>query len=240
MDQRQAPAGGGRKGGASRHTPVNVETNERLTYRLGLNSLGWIACWKRIFHYPLGMKILAISGSTRQLSTNTALLRAFQALAPADIAIDVFDRIGEFPVFSPDLEGPNTPDSVVRFIEKISVSDGLIISSPEYVRSIPGGLKNAIDWLVSGEAVIGKPIALAHASHRGDDMLAALRTVLSTVSSHFSESIFFRLPVMKHVPDTIRESLMSSDNRPGAEKFLKDFAAFCQSQKGQAPDAIAI
>ncbi|KQY63272.1 FMN reductase [Ensifer sp. Root142] len=184
------------------------------------------------------MKILAISGSSRELSTNTALLRAFQALAPADIA--VFDRIGELPVFSPDLEGPNAPESVIRFIEKISVSDGLIISSPEYVRSIPGGLKNAIDWLVSGEAVVGKPIALAHASHRGEDMLAALRTVLSTVSSSFSENIFFRFPVMNQAPDAIRESLMTSANRPGAEKFLKDFAAFCRSQISEVPDAIAI
>jgi chromate reductase, NAD(P)H dehydrogenase (quinone) len=126
---------------------------------LVLNSLVWTACRIRIFHYLFGMKILAISGSTRQLSTNTALLSALQALAQPDIEIDVFDRIGELPVFSPDLEGPNTPESVIRFIEKVSASDGLIISSPEYVRSIPGGLKNAIDWLVSGEAVIGKPIS---------------------------------------------------------------------------------
>lgn len=214
--------------------------NYFLTYRLGRNSLVWTACRIRIFHYLLSMKILAISGSTRQLSTNTALLRAFQALAPADVAIDVFDRIGELPVFSPDLEGSNTPESVIRFIEKISASDGLIISSPEYVRSIPGGLKNAIDWLVSGEAVIGKPIALAHASHRGEDMLAVLRTVLSTVSSNFSERIFFRFPVMKQAPDAIRGSLMTSTNRPGAEKFLKDFAAFCRSQKREIPDAIDI
>lgn len=206
--------------------------------RLGAQLSVVDTCRTKIFHYLLGMKILAISGSSRELSTNTALLRAFQALAPADIA--VFDRIGELPVFSPDLEGPNAPESVIRFIEKISVSDGLIISSPEYVRSIPGGLKNAIDWLVSGEAVVGKPIALAHASHRGEDMLAALRTVLSTVSSSFSENIFFRFPVMNQAPDAIRESLMTSANRPGAEKFLKDFAAFCRSQISEVPDAIAI
>jgi chromate reductase, NAD(P)H dehydrogenase (quinone) len=207
---------------------------------LVLNSLVWTACRIRIFHYLFGMKILAISGSTRQLSTNTALLSALQALAQPDIEIDVFDRIGELPVFSPDLEGPNTPESVIRFIEKVSASDGLIISSPEYVRSIPGGLKNAIDWLVSGEAVIGKPIALAHASHRGEDMLAGLRTVLSTVSSNFSENIFFRFPVMKQAPDAIRESLMTPANRSGAEKFLKDFAAFCQSQLSEISGAIAI
>lgn len=186
------------------------------------------------------MKIFAISGSTRRLSTNTALLRALQSVAPAGIVIDVFDRIGDLPVFSPDLEGANTPDRVLRFIEAISSSDGVIISSPEYVRSIPGGLKNAIDWLVSGEAVIGKPIALAHASHRGDDMLAALRTVLSTVSSNFSEGIFFRLPVMKQTPEAIRENLVASADRHAAEKFLADFAAFCRNRKSDAPDMMTV
>ncbi len=96
------------------------------------------------------MRILGISGSTRRLSTNSALLRAFQSLVPADITVEVFDNIGELPIFSPDLEGANAPESVIRFVEKISASDGLIISSPEYLRTIPGGLKNAVDWLVSG------------------------------------------------------------------------------------------
>jgi chromate reductase len=91
------------------------------------------------------MKILAISGSARSGSTNTALLMALKAIAPSNIAIDVFARIGELPVFSPDLEGPREPESVKRFIEHISKSDGVLISSPEYVRGIPGGLKNAID-----------------------------------------------------------------------------------------------
>jgi NAD(P)H-dependent FMN reductase len=82
------------------------------------------------------MKILAISGSARVMSTNTALLRALQAVAPEDI--DVFDGIGNLPVFSADREGANLPGNVRSFLDKIKFSDGLIISSPEYV-SIPGG-----------------------------------------------------------------------------------------------------
>ena len=175
------------------------------------------------------MKILAISGSARRLSTNTALLRAVQAVAPPGIAVDVYDRIGELPVFSPDLEGPDLPDSVRHFTKAISESDGLVISSPEYVRSIPGGLKNAIDWLVSGDQVVGKPIALAHASHRGDDMLAVLRTVLSTISSNFTEHIFLRVPVMKETPESVRRRLGAGENRIAAERFLRDFAQFCRN-----------
>lgn len=176
------------------------------------------------------MKILAISGSARRLSTNTALLRALQAVAPEGIDIDVFDGIADLPVFSADREGANLPDVVCAFTDRIADSDGLLISSPEYVRSIPGGLKNAIDWLVSGDQIVAKPIALAHASHRGEDMLADLRLVLSTVSSNFNQDLFFRLPVMKEEPEAIRHILETSSNRK-ARDFLFAFKAFALSAR---------
>lgn len=184
------------------------------------------------------MKILAISGSARRLSTNTALLRALQAVAPAGIALDVYDGIGDLPVFSPDLEGAKTPEPVRAFIRKITAADGIVIASPEYVRTVPGGLKNAIDWLVSGDQIVAKPIALAHASHRGDDMLQTLRTVLATVSSGFNPRIFLRLPLMKETPETIMDSVGSSDFRPAAEAFLTDFAAFCRDSALDKPSTM--
>lgn len=185
------------------------------------------------------MKILAISGSARRLSSNTALLKAMQVIAPTGIVIEVFDGIGDLPVFSPDLEGSNEPHNVRLLKQAISECDGIVISSPEYVRSIPGGLKNAIDWLVSGDQLIGKSIALVHASHRGDDMLNILRTVLSTVSSKFNESLFFRLPVTKAAPDMILETLKAPSNREMAERFLWDFASFCQNQGVDNPSFTA-
>lgn len=174
------------------------------------------------------MNLLAISGSARRLSTNTALLRALAAVAPDGIAVTVFDRIGDLPVFSPDLEGERAPPSVQAFTKMIAASDGLVVSSPEYVRSLPGGLKNAIDWLVSGDAIVGKPIALAHASHRGDDMLAALRTVLSTVSGNFNAELFLRFPLMKASPEAIAAFVAEPPNRRIAETYLRDVAAFCR------------
>jgi len=186
------------------------------------------------------MKILAISGSARQASTNTALLKALSAVAPDPVVIDVFDRIGDLPVFSPDLEGGTLPDSVGVYMQLVAQSDGLLISSPEYVRSIPGGLKNAIDWLVSGELVVGKPIALAHASYRGDDMLTSLRTVLSTISSNFNRDLFFRLPVMKETPEAILDIVKAPANREPAEQFLRDFAFFCRNHQDSQLPSIAL
>ncbi|MDR0480508.1 MAG: NAD(P)H-dependent oxidoreductase, partial [Gallionellaceae bacterium] len=114
------------------------------------------------------IKILAISGSARQQSTNTALLMAMKELAPKGIELQVFHRLDTLPVFSPDLEGEKTPPDILHFLQLVVEADGIVISSPEYIRDIPGGLKNALDWMVSRSEIINKPVALIHASHRGD------------------------------------------------------------------------
>lgn len=175
------------------------------------------------------MHFLAISGSARLASTNTAMLRALKIAAGAAHAVTIFDRVHDLPIFSPDLERPSRPAPVAAFAETVANADGLIFASPEYVRSLPGGLKNAIDWLVSGDELVRKPIVLAHASHRGDDMLQQLRIVLGTVSARFNESLFVRFPLMKLSPEEIGRVL--SDDRHQAEmrRFLEEFAAFCRT-----------
>jgi len=175
------------------------------------------------------MRILAISGSARLNSTNTAMLRAIRAIAPSDIELSIFDGVGRLPVFSPDLEGESLPEAVRDFIDVIAKSDGVIIASPEYVRSIPGGLKNAIDWLVSGDEIVHKPIALLHASHRGDDMLAGLRTVLATITDRFAEDIFLRLPLMKLDPAGVLRSIETAENRSRVQAYLHAFSAYCRA-----------
>ena len=186
------------------------------------------------------MRFLAISGSARSLSTNTHLLRAMSQVAPASVHVDVFDRIGSLPVFSPDLEGDAAPRIVRMFAKAIGRSDGLIIASPEYARGIAGGLKNAIDWLVSGEELVGKPIVLAHASHRGDDMLAALRLVLSTVTTNFNADIFLRFALMKRTPDDIADFVARPENRAQIDSFVSDFAAFCSRCADGRPTAFRL
>lgn len=169
------------------------------------------------------MKILTISGSTRQNSTNSALLRRIKHLAPEGLIIDLFHGLEGLPIFSPDKEGPHTPKTVTEFITLVSECDGIIISSPEYVHAIPGGLKNAIDWLVSREAIIAKPIILVHASHRGDDMLASLRLVLSTVSSRFNSDLFSKFPLMSKTSEEIDQLLNSTSAQNELSALIRNF-----------------
>lgn len=169
------------------------------------------------------MKLLAISGSARAASTNTALLQTLAEARPPDVEMEIIHNLHCLPVFSPDLEGPHTPSTVRDFITAIDQADGVIISSPEYVRAIPGGLKNAIDWLVSGEVIIDKPVALIHASHRGDDMLASLRLVLGTVTSAFQQQVFQRFPLVSKSPEEVRSFLLEKENTELLQAYVVEF-----------------
>lgn len=171
------------------------------------------------------MKLLTISGSARRDSVNTALLLGLKDVAPEGVELLVFHRLDTLPVFSPDLEGQQTPAEVLEFLTLVSRCDGIIIASPEYVRAIPGGLKNVIDWMVSRFEVIGKPIALAHASHRGDDMLTSLRLVLSTVSDQFLDDVFLRIPLIGKTPDEIKTLLKVPERQSEMRGFLSTFVA---------------
>jgi len=182
------------------------------------------------------LNILAISDSAREASTNTALLQTMKNLAPLGVDISVFHNLHALPVFSPDAEGEKTPVAVRELIDAIAASDGIIISSPEYIRAIPGGLKNAIDWMVSRFEIIDKPIVLVHASHRGDDMLTSLRLVLSTVSSNFLEHLFLRIPLIGKTPEEISKFLRLPEHDSQIKSFLLNFAATVAQNNTNTPN----
>lgn len=130
---------------------------------------------------PQTIRILAISGSLRKISSNTALLLAAIALLPKNVKMKLYNGLGNLPHFNPDLE-PTEPSSVTALRTQVKWSDGLLISSPEYAHGIPGVLKNALDWLVSGEEFVGKPIALFNASPRAIHAQASLTEIVTTMA----------------------------------------------------------
>ena len=91
------------------------------------------------------MRILAVSGSLRESSFNTSLLRAAIEAAPKGIELELWEGLGELPLYDDDLEA-DVPESVQRLRDAWGAADAILFSTPEYNGSVPGGLKNAIDW----------------------------------------------------------------------------------------------
>jgi chromate reductase, NAD(P)H dehydrogenase (quinone) len=91
------------------------------------------------------MKILGVSGSLRPASYNTALLHAASEVAPEHVELVLWDGLGELPIYDQDLEH-HVPATVARMREEWSAADAILFATPEYNGSVPGGLKNAIDW----------------------------------------------------------------------------------------------
>jgi chromate reductase, NAD(P)H dehydrogenase (quinone) len=142
------------------------------------------------------MKIVAISGSLRATSLNTAVLQAASRLAPAGVTIEIFDGIGNLPFFNSDLDGDRLPPEVAEFRTVIGEADGLLISSPEYARGVAGVMKNALDWLVASFEFPNKPIALINTSPRATHALAALTITLETMSARLVQDASITLPLL--------------------------------------------
>jgi chromate reductase len=112
------------------------------------------------------VSVLGIAGSLRAGSYNRALLRAAQELAPAGVEVTEFD-LRPIPLYDGDLEAEGDPEPVCALKDAISAADALLVVTPEYNHSIPGVLKNAIDWAsrpALGSPLAGKPVAIAGAS----------------------------------------------------------------------------
>jgi chromate reductase, NAD(P)H dehydrogenase (quinone) len=113
------------------------------------------------------MRILGISGSLRRDSHNTSLLRAAAMSLPSGVELEVYDGLADLPHYNADLDGDPPIESVAGLREAIADADGVLIATPEYNGSLPGALKNGLDWAsrpFPDNALRGKPVAVAGAS----------------------------------------------------------------------------
>lgn len=135
------------------------------------------------------ISLLGIVGSLQRDSLNRRLLRAALSLAPPGADVSTYDRLGDLPHFSQDLEGERTPSAVSAMRRRIGSADAIVLATPEYNGSIPGAVKNWIDWgsRPYGDGVLrGKPVAIIGASPGGRGAAAALadaRRILETVGA---------------------------------------------------------
>ena len=136
---------------------------------------------------PNQLNILAISGSTRQQSSNHLLIQAIADLMSDVAAIQIFNGLTEIPHFNPDLDNEHPPEAVTKFRDLVRASDAVLICTPEYAIGVPGTLKNAIDWTVSSMEFSNKPVALITAGTSGIKAHASLMGTLLMIESKIAE-----------------------------------------------------
>lgn len=129
------------------------------------------------------VRLLGISGSIRAHASNTALVGALQHLAPANVAVSVYQDLARLPHFNPDDEQAALPDVVAGLRQRVGEADGIVISTPEYAHGLPGSFKNALDWLVGSVTFPGKPVMLMFGSSASIHAPASLREILRTMSA---------------------------------------------------------
>jgi len=131
-------------------------------------------------------RVLGINGSASLNSTNLNILKTIAELGISEFELKIFDSLIELPHFQTELTDENVPVKVTEFRNQVLNADGIIISTPEYIFSIPSGLKNAIEWCVSTTVFTDKPVGIVTASASGEKGHEELKLILKTVQSKFN------------------------------------------------------
>ncbi|MBA4057410.1 MAG: FMN reductase [Marivirga sp.] len=126
-------------------------------------------------------KIFAISGSTRTHSSNEMILKWIARLYADELDIEIFNQLGNLPHFNPDVDDDHVAETVRDFRKKIKEADGVLICTPEYVFSLPGALKTALEWTVSTTVFSDKPFAFIVASGLGEKTFESLELIMNII-----------------------------------------------------------
>lgn len=125
--------------------------------------------------------IFAICGSTRKNSSNWRILEAISKLFDDRLNIEIYNQLDQLPHFNPSTSNQDISQVVKDLLEKIKNADGIIICTPEYVFSLPGVLKNALEWTVSETIFSYKPTAFIVASGLGEKTFESLDLIMKTL-----------------------------------------------------------
>lgn len=180
--------------------------------------------------------ILALAGSLRQGSINRGLLRAAQDLLPSGLQLEIYD-LSSIPLFNIDLKIEREPQAVVDLKQRIRTADALLIATPEYNASIPGVLKNAIDWAShprSQSPLAGKPLAIIGAGGRSGTVHAQRH--LREIAAHLNMNVLPEPEIQIHnawEKFDQQGNLVDRQTREQLAQLLADFADWVDSLKDE-------
>lgn len=142
-----------------------------------------------------GFKLLGLCGSLRRQSRSRVLLDAVARLMDDPMRFQMFDGLGQLPLFNPDDESAPAP-AVIALWAAVNDADAVVIASPEYAHGVTGTIKNALDWLVGYQPFANKPVALFNPSHRADHADQSMKEILRTMAADLIPDACLRIPVM--------------------------------------------
>jgi chromate reductase, NAD(P)H dehydrogenase (quinone) len=151
---------------------------------------------------PGRRRVLAISGSTRHGSTNTALCRTAAGCAPEHVVVECWPNIAALPHFNPDDDRDPLPPTVIALRSAIAAADAVLFCTPEYAGTLPGTLKNLLDWTVGGIELTDKPVAWVNVAgdpQRGQGAHDTLATVLGYVQARIVTAACRSVPIAREL-----------------------------------------
>lgn len=183
------------------------------------------------------LQFVAMFGSLRRQSHTRAIAQTLDELAPDDVSVEVLTGLGDLPLYNQDIEDVGVPEAVAALASRIAGADALVIVTPEYNHSLPGVLKNALDWLsrFAGRPLDRKPVAIQSASPGmvgGARAYEHLRLVLASMNS----TVLDRPQVIVgRVGDQIDADAGLLRDRDTREHVARQLAALAEMVRGLRP-----
>ncbi len=184
-------------------------------------------------------KIFVINGSASKNSSNRKIIDYFAGLTKDIFDLTVFDALNTLPHFNPDFSIHDTPKEILAFRQAIEIADAILICTPEYIFSIPSGLKNAIEWCVATSVFSEKPTGLITASASGEKGHAELQLIMKTVMTRFTPETTLLIQGVKGKFDN-DGNLTDNATRIRLEKFTDEFITLVNERNRNHPASNAI
>lgn len=162
--------------------------------------------------------ILVLNGSASTDSANQKLIHQLTLWTDEHFEFNHCMDLKLLPHFSPELSVTNTPEAVINFRQEVAAADGVIICTPEYIFSIPSGLKNALEWCVAAPVFTGKPLGIITASANGQKGHEELQLIMQTLMATFNPETTLLIPGIKGKVDA-----KGTISDPGTIKALEQF-----------------
>ncbi len=168
--------------------------------------------------------ILAIIGSASSNSANLKIIEKIASLTIDDFKVKIYNDLKTLPHFDPELSADNPPKLIIEFRQSIEQADGIIICTPEYVYSLPSGLKNALEWCIATTIFIDKPIGLITACSGGQKGHEELQLIMKTVMAKFTEETCLLIQGVQSKFDE-QNNLKSTETVEKLTTFIRAFQA---------------